>query len=370
MSNLNAKESIKNKTMTKENLIYLNAAAVALVSKESVKAAQDFQEGTLTNPAKTFFQWKQNGLEELREKTAQLINAKTSEVAFIPNFSFGIAAVLDSIRPKVSKVLLYKDDYPSLTMPVELGGFDVYYVESKDGFSFEIDDIKSLVEKEGIEAVIVSHVQFLTGFTLDIEALGNYLQSKGVAFIVDTTQSTGAVEFDFQNSPIDVIISSSYKWLNGGLGSGILVIKDDFMEKYPPKIAGFGSVTQVPGGWTYKPSLLSYEPGHLNPLGLLQLFEGVKHHLEMGVSTIQKHNHSLIKRLAEGLKKTNFKVKGGNEGTHLSTILVFEAPQKVHEYLVQNKVVTTWRKNSIRVSPHYYNTEAEIDRLVELLVAY
>lgn len=356
--------------MANENLIYLNAAAVGLVSKESVQAAQDFQEGTLTNPAKTFFLWKQNGLEELREKVAQLINGKTSQIAFIPNFSFGIAAVLDSIRTKVSKVLLYRDDYPSLTMPVELGGFDVSYVESKDGFSFEIEDIKTLVEEEGIEAVIISHVQFLTGFTLDIETLGNYLKSKGVAFIVDTTQSTGAIELDFQSSPVDVLISSSYKWLNGGMGSAVLAIKKEFLEKYPPRIAGFGSVMQTPEGWTYNPSIISYEPGHLNPLGLLQLFEGVKHHLKMGVPTIQKHNYALIKRLGEGLKKTNFKVKGGNEAKQLSTLLVFEAPQEVHEYLVKNKVVTTWRKNTIRVSPHYYNTEEEIDRLVELLRAY
>jgi selenocysteine lyase/cysteine desulfurase len=201
-----------------QDITYLNTAAVGLVSPESVKATQQFQEGTKTNAIKPFRHWMENSLPNLAEKTAALINAKASQIAFLPNFSFSISAIVQTIHPKISNVLLFKDDYPSLNMPFELGDFNISYVESEDRFSISLEVIKAICKENNIEAIAISHVQFLTGFTLDVEALGDFCKEEGIVLILDATQSMGAMEIDFGKTNTDVLISSSYKWLNGGLG--------------------------------------------------------------------------------------------------------------------------------------------------------
>jgi len=353
-----------------QEITYLNTAAVGLVSPESIKAAQQFQEGTKTDAIKTFGNWMENRLPQLADKTATLINANASQVAFLPNSSFGISSIVQTIQPKINHVLLFKDDYPSLNMPFELGDFDVSYVESEDGFSISLEAIQSICKENDVEAIAISHVQFLTGFTLDIEALGNFCREAGIVLILDATQSMGALEIDFENLDIDVLISSSYKWLNGGLGSGVMAVKDAFMQKFPPRIAGFGSMEHADDGWSYQHSAASYQPGHLNPLGLLQLEKAVEKRLSDGVTSVQKHNQSLVKKLASGLRNSSFKIIGGNDLNNLSTILCFEADETVHDWLEKQGISVTHRKGAIRVSPHFYNSPEDIDHLLNTLEAY
>lgn len=308
-----------------------------------------------------------NGLPALRQKMADLLHTKPSNIAFTPNFSFSILSVIDSMRSSVKNILLYKDDYPSLTLPFEMGGFKIHYVESDDGFKVSLSEIEKVSKQHKIDVIAISHVQFLTGFTIDLKELGTFCKKENIVLIVDATQSMGAVEMNFDSLPVDVLISSSYKWLNGGFGSAVLVIRDSFMKRFPPRSAGFGSMSHDSKGWAYTPSVLAYEPGHLNTSGLLQLEKALDQRLKTGVSAVEKHNKTILKRLAYGLSETSFKVCGGYNADHLVTILCFEAEEEVGKFLAENNVSVTWRKGMIRVSPHFYNTEKEIERFIELL---
>lgn len=358
------KEEIEKK---KQQIIYLNTAAAGLLSPASISATSKFQETTLTNPGKVFMQWVEEGLPVLREKTARLLNAKPGEIAFTPNFSYSLFAVIQGAQPQLKKVLLYKDDYPSLNMPFELGGFETHYVESQDGFSISLSRIIEIAERKKIEIIAISHVQFLTGFTIDLNELGKYCHEKNIVLIVDATQSMGAVGIQFDSLPADVVISSSYKWLNGGYGSAILCVKESFIERFPPRIAGFASMNHTQKGWAYQPSVLSYEPGHLNVLGLLQLEQALDQRLLDGIESVEKHNLSLLRLLAKRLAETAFKVCGGQDMKSRSTILCFEADKSVYEQLIQQNFSLTWRRGLIRVSPHFYNTEEDVNALVNAI---
>lgn len=356
--------------MDDQELIYLNTAATGIVSKGSIEAAENFQKATLKDPSTTFIQWNQERLPALREKTAELLDAKESQIAFTPNFSFGLLPVIQSLKPHLQKVLLYEDDYPSLNLPFELGGFDISYVKSPDGFHLPFSSIKEVIEREKIEIMALSHVQFLTGFKLDVVQLGNYCKERGIVFVVDGTQSMGAFDCHFDGMPVDVFISSSYKWLNGGFGSAVLCVKEDFIKQFPPVIGGFGSMKHDTGEWNYAPSIKSFEPGHLNAPGLLQLEMAIDQKLQIGMENIVAHNRQLIKQLRDGFCKLPFKVSGGLETDERLAILCFEAGQDVYEDLTQKGFALTWRKGLIRVSPHFYNTSEEIDALLEALKAY
>jgi selenocysteine lyase/cysteine desulfurase len=361
---------MKEENREMQHMIYLNTAAAGLLSPASVSATTEFQQATLANPGNAFMQWLREGLPVLRDKVARLLKARPSQIAFGPNFSYSLLPVIQSIQPFLKKVLLYKDDYPSLNMPFELGGFEVHYTESPDGFSIPLSQIREIIEREKIELIAISHVQFLTGFTFDLNELGSFCREKGIVLVVDATQSMGATDIHFDSLPVDVLISSSYKWLNGGYGSAVLCIKEEFIQRFPPRFAGFGSLNHTPDGWDYQPSVTSYEPGHLNILGLLQLEQAVDQRMLDGIPAVEQHNRRLLEKLTEGLSGTPFNIRGGNRVKDRVSILCFEADEAVADYLSHRGFILTWRKGLIRVSPHFYNTGEEIDALVKALKEY
>lgn len=350
--------------------IYFNTAGSGLLSKASVDAACEFQQATRINSSKVFLKWLLETLPEMRKKTARLLGASENEVAFVPNFSYGLLPVIHSLKPHLKKVLLYKEDYPSLNLPFELAGFEVSYVESPDGYHIPMDEIRNHIDKDKPEIVAMSEVQFLTGFRTDIQELGKYCRGKGIVFMVDGTQSTGAIDRKFSDLNVDVMISSSYKWLNGGFGSAVLCVKEDFLKKFPPVFAGYGSMKMSPDAWEYEPSIKSFEPGHMNASGLLQLEKAVDEKLAMGLDKIEQHNQKLIKKLLDELSPLPYKIKGCKKLEERLSVVCFEADETLYNYLTESGFAFTWRRGLIRVAPHFYNTEAEIAQLIQVLKEY
>jgi len=349
--------------------VYLNTAAAGLISPASLARSTAFAKQMLHNPSAAFAGWLAENFPVVRENTARLLGCDSSRIAFVPNFSFGFNAVLQSLAGKIHRVLLFDQDYPSVNLPVTLGGFEVSYVESSDGFSIPFSAIRSAVLQRRIDAVVLSHVQFLTGFMLDVEELGTFCRKHGVLFILDATQSMGVLDYHLDLLPVDVVISSSYKWLNGGYGSAVLYLEESFINRFPPKFAGFGSMTLTPEGWSYAPSARSFEPGHFSVEGLLRLEVAVTERLAAGQSTVMQHDLALTGRLAAGLEKTSFSIRGGVSGSR-AAILSFDASEEVAKYLATKNIVVTFRRGMIRVSPHLHNQPAEIDFLIEVLEQY
>lgn len=343
--------------------VYLNTASVGRISPESMAAANTFQTRCLHNPSGAFMDWMNQDLPALRSAVATLLRTSADQIAFAPNFSYSLLAVIQAVKQRVKKVLLYRQDYPSLNMPFELGGFDVVYIESAD---LKLQQIMDIAIREQVDCIAISHVQFLTGMTLDIVALGTFCKHHDIFFIVDATQSMGALNIDFGSTGADVLISSSYKWLNGGVGSAVVAVAADFVERFPPAFAGFGSMTHAEVGWSYEPSVLSYEPGHLNAFGLLRLQHAVEARLKMGVATVEAHNKALVAQLDLALQKTRFRPVTKPE--ERSNILCFNAGKEIFDILLSRGIVVTWRKGMIRVSPHFDNTEDDISMFAEVLL--
>lgn len=347
--------------------IYLNTAGSGIVLPAGIKASQSFTQELGNNPSRVFLEWMEKELPLLRRHTTQLFHAREDEIAFLPNFSFALSAVLQGLKGKVQNVLLYDADYPSLNLPFEVNGFRLHYIKDEDGFHLNEEQLFEKIKKYKIELLALSHVQFLTGYKIDLQKITTFCRDQGVLFIVDGTQSMGAVPIDFGKLPADVLIGSCYKWLNGGFGSAILCVKKEFIEKYPPGVAGFGSIDHSDPDWAYHPSFKSFEPGHLSAAPLLQLEEGIKQKLEDGLESIDRHNSSLIKQLHDGLRALPYPIIGEGDLEHRLHILIFEAAKEVGEALQQRNISVTWRRNTIRVSPHFHNTKEEIEGLLNAL---
>lgn len=348
---------------------YLNTSSTGLISNSSIECAQKFNEELYHQGSKSAERFLTSELPTIRATASEFTDAPKDEIAFIPNFSYGLCAIIPAFT-KLKKVLLFKDDYPSLTIPFQINDFEIFWVECKDGFSIDIDELKQSILEHKIEILALSHVQYLTGFTVDIQELGKFCKEHNVLFIVDGTQSLGALPFSFKNSSVDVYITSNYKWMNGGFGTGIMCIKSEVIERYTPKTGGFNSYKSINGQWKYIPSISSYEPGHLNMAGLSLLKDAMEFKLKIGIKNIADHNFNLMDRLVKGIKHLSIKLVGPDTNQNRSNIIGIHGDEKLANYLSEMGIITKMRSDIIRIGIHFYNTEIDIDRLIKALKSY
>lgn len=347
--------------------IYLNTAACGLLTEETLAPTLDFYKAMLTDGSRVSEAFRiGGGLQKIREAVADFIHAPADNIAFLPNFSFGINSLVQSLKG-TEKVMLYRHDFPSLLDPFKINNFDITWLDSADGFTIDVEAMKAVLIKEKIEVLAISHVQWLSGFKLDVEDLGQFCKENNIIYLVDATQSLGGIETDMRTLHCDALIASNYKWMNAGFGNGIMYISDAFFEKYPPVVGGFGSYVFKDGQFSYSPSARNYEPGHLNIHGLLILEAALKYKQQTGIQQLEQHNHDLTGRLLNAVKELPLQLLGPATLHNRSSIILARAEEGLHEHLVANNVVVSNRMGFIRISIHFHNTETEIDRLVELL---
>lgn len=362
-------EVIKSTYPQPENTTYLNTSSTGLVSRPSTIKAQIFNEDLQKYGSTHAEDFIVNELPEIRNTIGKFLDARIEEIALIPNFSYGLSAVIPSLA-KLKRVLLFKDDYPSLTLPFTLNDFEIFWIESKNGFDIDVEDIIHNIIINKIQLVAISHIQYLTGYEIKLEQLSYICKSQGALLILDGSQSLGAIPFSFKSSGVNIFITSNYKWMNGGFGTGIMCINQDTLERFPPKIGGFSSYKYLEKEWKYTPSIQSYEPGHPNMAGLSMLKEAIDFKLNMGIEQIASHNEELIQILTKKISSTSFELIGPMNNKNRRNIIGIKGDKSLEKYLIDHGIIVKMRNDIIRIGVHFYNTEDDIDRLVECLLNY
>ena len=352
--------------MSQQELTYLNTASAGLLSKQSLNALSSFYETMQVNASSCSEQWRFKEFPVMRETLAKFMDAPISNVAFIPNFSYALTAIVHSMHGN-ERVLLYKQDYPSLLDAFRLNNFEITWIDSQDGFEISADRIKGMLLDEKIDVLAISHVQWGSGFKIDVQDLSAFCRQHDIIFIVDATQSMGAVEISARNVDADAIIASSYKWMNAGFGSGVMYMADRFLDRYMPRIGGLGSYTMEGDKMFYEPSVRSFEPGHMNIAGLYMLDSAMREKMEKRLEKIEQHNQKLTQLLLDDLKQLPVKLLGAYDTTNRSSIVIIKDENGLGSFLKDNRVVVTHRGGNLRISAHFYTSELDIKRLVSCL---
>lgn len=348
------------------DIIYLNNASCGLVPAETLAAANKLYAELETNSSTRAENWRFNEEGRIREAIASFLFVPAANIAMIPNFSWAINGVVQSLKG-TERILMYRNDYPSFLEPFKINGFDITWLDSPDGFTISEDEIKEHITGGKVDIVALSHVQWNSGFKIDLQAIGDLCKAHGVLFIVDATQSMGAQFINLSELNIDVFISSNYKWMNAGFGTGVMYIADSFLEKYPPVVGGHNSFKMVGDKWMYTSSAQSYEPGHPNIFGLTVLESAIRHKQELGVSAIQAHNMELTQLFLDNIKDLPVKIIGDYGTEHRSSIVIMKDEDGLGDWIKQHGIVITQRNGLLRVGIHYYNTEADVMALVNCL---
>lgn len=352
-----------------ERYVYLNAAAGSPTPKPVREAVGAFYRELEESGDRAWELWLARR-EHVRVQAARLIGAEPDEIAFVDNTSVGMNLIADLLADD-GAVLTDEIEFPTVTLPWIHRGAALHFVPAVEGIlhleSFSVADAPKAA------TLVLSHVQFSNGCRQDLEAFGGIKGRR--SFVVCGSQSVGAFPIDVKKSQIDALATAGHKWLCAGYGAGFVYMNRALLARRPPKSLGWMSV-ENPFDFKNREYQLVASAGRAElgcpPFGaIFALGAALDYVLGIGMPLIAQRVLELNSYLTASLAAAGFVVLSPG-GDHRSGETLVEAadPTSCARALRRQGVLVTEKPQGIRVSTHFYNNEADIDRCVAVLVEY
>jgi cysteine desulfurase / selenocysteine lyase len=367
-----------------EDATYLNLAGQSPMPKVSVRAvtaALELKKFPQRIPDSMFFDVP----NRIRASIAKLIAAKPTEIALTTGASTGMAAVAFGLKWQPGdEVVTAKGEFPmqyATWKPMEeREGIKLKVVAPRERFLAAEDILAAITPKTRL--VSVSHVRFDTGGMIDAAKVADACHAQGALFVLDVSQSCGAVPMRVAELGADFVVCAGYKWLLGPFGTGFFWAKSEHLANIRPGPFYWMAI----GGADNFAALASSDakPGHdskrwdaaetANYLNNAAVDASLEFVLRAGPDTVLAHNHKLIDFLFERLPKDRCVPASPLEHSQRGPYGCFtarkpETTAALYERLRKENVITSLREGNIRVSPYLYNTERDIDRLISVITA-
>ena len=327
-------------------------------------------------------------IEKLRISAAQMINAHRDEIAFVKNTSEGISIVANGLDWQWGdRIVTTNVEYPANVYPwmevVRTRGAKLVMVEEEtDGNGARhvpVEKILKEADHPQTKIVTLSHVEYASGQRHDLAKIGAFCRDNGKLFCVDAIQTLGVLPLDVQAMNIDYLSADGHKWLLGPEGAGVFYCRRDLIERTRPAMVGWMNVIDAQNYGDYNYTLRSdaqrFECGSYNVPGLLSLRASLEMLKSLGAGATSQRVRELTDRLIETLKAKGYQVLSPRDKWQWSGIVSFASPKHNHEQIVldlrkKHRTEIALREGRLRVSPHFYNTEEQMDRLAERLPAH
>jgi selenocysteine lyase/cysteine desulfurase len=317
--------------------------------------------------------------DESKQLLGKLLNTTADRFAFTSNTSSGLNILAQGIRwEKGDRIILGDVEFPANVYPfmnLKDIGVEIDFVKSENGIVTAEDLISAITPKTKL--ISVSYVQFLSGYRIDLEILGTACKEKGIIFSLDATQGLGALTLDVQKCNIDFISCGTQKWMLGLQGMAFIYITEELQNKLKTASVGWLSVENawelIDYDFTLKKTANRYQPGTLNTFGIYAIDASLKTFDEFGFNDIEEQVLSNSKYFIEQLTDTTFTpILQYFNKKNLSGIISFkrEDAADIFNHLQAKNIETAVREDIVRLSPHFYNTKDEIDKVVAILKNY
>lgn len=350
---------------------YLDNAAMSLQPEQVTRAVADFYERR-QRLGPDFTAWWER-VDELRELVAEMIHAHPQNIMFLQNTSMGINLAAGSIPfAEGDNVVITDMEFPSNAYPwfnLRSKGVEVRVASNRNGM-FLIDDFAALCD-ERTRAVSVSWVIAANGCVLDLEALGSLCRERDIWFVVDAIQGMGLLELDVSKICADFVVSGFFKWLQGPDGLAFVYINQEKAHRLGIPFAGWAGMKNKFNYNGYHFDLADtarkYETGNLNfsavygAAAALEVLRGHQEEIELCVRGLTNYLRDELERIpgSELLSPRNGRVSG-------ITLVRLPDEDSVLRRLAKEDVIVNHR-NGIRISPHYYNTCEDIEKLLSVI---
>lgn len=356
---------------------YLNHAATGMYSTRVAAALQEDvadRAGRLVDNFAKVLPRTEAALDRL----GRLVGTTRDRLEFTPNTTEALSVLAEGLDWQPGdRVALPVCEFPANVYPfLQLArrGVEVDFMPHTDG-TFTLEDVaRTLTPRTRL--VSVSWVQFLSGFRMDVKALADLVHAHGALLCVDAIQGLGALRLDVAEAGVDFLACGAQKWWMGPQGIAFLYLTPALQERITPR----GGWLNVPLDWDdflaydlrFHPDARRFRLGTLNHMGALGFGAALEQVEEIGLEAIEAHVLHLSARLRTGLERLGLPRYGTDDPAHASGIVAFRhsRPEALFEALSAQRITVSSRNRLVRVSPTWYNTDDEIDRLLEAVQAF
>lgn len=321
-------------------------------------------------------------INDTRALAARLLDAKPTEIALVGPTSLALSFIAGGLKFRQHEhILVYLDDYPSNVYPwMKLAdrGIEVRFLNTASLGQIRLRDILGQID-ENTRLVALASCHYVAGFRIELEAIAAELKRRKILFCVDAIQTLGA--FPTPGTNVDFMAADAHKWLLGPCAAGIMFVREEAQEKLKPIVHGWHNI-RCPNfvaqeDLVYKPDARRYEAGTHNLIGLVGLKASLELLLEVGIENIGRDLLRKRELLTEAIQARGYTVLHASAPVpNRSGIVTFHKPgsdvSELHAKLEGQGIVTSLRMDRtgqkyIRLSPHFYNTDAELHRVLELI---
>jgi selenocysteine lyase/cysteine desulfurase len=366
-----------------ERWAYFDHAAVAPISDPAHQALvawanQSTREGDTVWPS-----WSRR-VGEIRQSVASLVGADPREIAFVRNTTEGIGLVAEGLPWAAGEnVVVLADEFPSNQYPwlnLASRGVEARRVAAvelgPDGrFRMDLDRIAAAIDAK-TRVVALSWVGYASGFRADLHAIAELVHRHGALFFLDAIQGLGAFPLDVRRTPIDFFAADGHKWLLGPEGAGVLYIRGEHLARLRPLGVGWHSVvddheyTKIE--LRLKDSAERYEGGSENMPGVLSLGASVAMLAGLDIEKIAERILSITELACDRLAAAGATIFSCRDRDRASGIVSFSFPGRDPQELRRNAIAANvalgCRAGRLRISPHAYQNEVDVDRLIGALL--
>ena len=356
---------------------YLNHAAVGPLPQRVLDEVRRINQDKGYSGGLHWMDWEEEA-EKTRKIIARFINAHPEEIAFTQNTSAGLSIIANGLNwEKTDNIVVNDLEFPSNLFPWQIQakrhGLVTKTVQQRneelamDAFEQEIDSHTKIVA--------VSHVQFSNGFKVDLQHLSKLAHENGGYVITDAVQSLGQMPIDVKKLDVDFLATSGYKWLLSPIATGFLYIKKELIDEIEPSIVGYRTdenhhefsyrtITPAKNARRFEHGQINF-PGIAGMQAAIELLEGY------GILNIERRIRELVDVLIAGISELRgLKVLSSLKQEHRNGLVKvggLENPEEMVAKLKEDNIVISSRAGGLRISPHFYNTEEEIKKLLDAL---
>jgi len=361
-----------------KEMIWLNNCGTTPAGKHIVKALSRFIEGYAKKGVLTEVAVYPEVQHNIKKILGNLLNCSPDELSLIHNTAEGMNFISHGLNlSREDEVILLENEYPSNVYPwrhLKEKGVKLIITPMKSSPEAFLKALERLITKK-TRVVSLSAVHWCTGMPFPLNQVGKLCIENGIDFVVDGAQGVGMQPIDTKKDHISYMAFSTWKWLLGPLGMGILFVAKEKLPVLKPVFIGTDSVVRAEEYLPYKSELkpsadrFTFSTANFNDWVYLEASLKFLH--DIGFVSVRGRIFELSARLSKGLTKIGFNVFSNQFPAYQTGIVVCEKPgvnpDVIMTHLKRNKIMAAKRLGRVRLSPHVYNSTEQIDEVIGVL---
>lgn len=374
-----------------QDRIFLNSAGSSLMPNQVLDRMKHYLDEEAQYGGYKLYEMYESEINEFYLETAKILNCQPHNIAYTFNATDAFAQAIYSIPFESGDIIITSDDdyisnHIQFNALYKRFGVQTIRVNNLENGELDLIHLERLIREHNPKLISITHVPTNTGKVQDVESVGELCESYDILYIVDACQSVGQMPVDVEKVKCDFLSVTGRKFLRGPRGTGFLFVSDRVLKMglTPLRLDGWSANWVAPNRFEFHESARRYEVYEQSYSCTLGFKEAIRYANEIGLEEIYTYNQELLTRL-----KSNLAAHGDilflDQGERLVNIFSFQkkgvSKAKIEEALTEHEVYfsSAFRGSalidfdkkgvdwSIRLSPHYFNTMAEIDQISEII---